>query len=173
MVYSLNVPVPNEVRRLAADLEPDLTAFDRIRDRNTLLLKRFDGDESRHRLRERTADALAGVGAFEARIDRIEQFETPPTGTAPVVYLAVESPGLQAVHERLVAAFGAVNRLEGEEYTPHVTLARGYDHGFGSFGNPVESLCGRAVGPVEWTVDELGIWSREYGEIVTRISLPP
>ncbi|MFB6177116.1 MAG: 2'-5' RNA ligase family protein [Halobaculum sp.] len=181
-MYSLNVPVPNEVRRLATDLEPELTAFDQVRDRHTLVVKRLDGEASRHRLRERTADTLAGVGGFEARIDRIEQFETPPTGTAPVVYLAVESPGLLAVHDRLVAAFGAVDGLEGDDYTPHVTLARGYDGGFGSVGGGIGSSFAAVlspgsttawVGPVEWTVDELGIWNREYEEIVTRISLPP
>lgn len=172
-MYSLNVPVPHAVRRLAADLEPELTVFDHVRDRHTLLLKRIDGDVSRHRLRERATDTLAGVGGFDVRIDRIEQFETPPAGSAPVLYLAVESPELRAVHERLVGTFGALDGFEGDDYTPHVTLARGYDHGFGSFDDPVESLCGRAVGPIEWTVDEIGIWSREYQEIVTGISLPP
>jgi 2'-5' RNA ligase len=174
-VYSLNVPVPNDVRRLAAELDPQLAPFDSVRDRHTLLLKRFEGERSRHRLREQLDDALDDATPFRARITGIDSFENPPAGTAPVVYLAVESPGMHAVHERLVAAFGGVEGLEGDGYTPHVTLARGYDAGRG-FGipdthDPVAQLRAREIEPVEWTVDELGIWSREYAEIVSRVPL--
>ena len=41
-VFSLNVPVPGKVRRVAGDLHPELVGFDRVRERHTLLAKRFD-----------------------------------------------------------------------------------------------------------------------------------
>ena len=167
-MYSLNVPVPGPVRRLAADLAPDLTAFERVRDRHTLVVKRFDGESSLARLRERSRRPLAGVGPFEARVTGVGAFERPVYGEGPVVYLVVESDGLRRVHDRFVDEFGAVDDLEGPEYTPHVTLARG---GGDRTLEAVERLRGRGIDPVAWTVTELGIWSREYREIAARLPL--
>ncbi len=175
-MYSLNVPVPNAVRRLAADLQPLLTPFDRVRERHTLLCKRFDGERSPHRLREQVADILAGVEPFRVRVTEVDAFHDPPTGSSPVVYLAVEGPELQALHERLVAAFDAVDELEGDDYTPHVTLARGLDSettlGVEPRRDPVGTLRDHDTDSVAWTVDEVGVWSREHEEFVSRLSLP-
>ncbi|WP_096390302.1 2'-5' RNA ligase family protein [Halopenitus persicus] len=41
-MFSLNVPLPPAVDRLANDRHPDLVAFDRIRERHTLVCKRFE-----------------------------------------------------------------------------------------------------------------------------------
>jgi len=167
-VYSLNVPVPGVVERLAADLHPRLTPFDRIRDRHTLVCKRFEADEAASdHLRDRLRRALSPTPAFEARITGIDAFETPTRGSAPVVYLDVESPGLHDLHRRLVETFGAVHDdLEGEGYVPHVTLARG------DGGDALDDLRRLDVDPVTWTVSELILWSRARRETVWRVSLP-
>jgi 2'-5' RNA ligase len=170
-VYSLNVPVPPTVERLAADLHPRLTPFDRVRDRHTLVCKRFEADESGYdRLRERLRVALSPTPAFEAKVTGIDAFETPTHGPGPVVYLAVESPALHDLHRRLVDAFGAVDDdLEGAGYVPHVTLARG---GGAEASAAVDRLRERAVDPVTWTVSELDLWSRARREAAWTVSLP-
>lgn len=168
-MYSLNVPVPGSVQQLAADLAPDLAAFGTIRDRHTLVVKRFEGEASLARLRERARPLVAGVAPFEARVTGVDAFRDPPHGDGPVVYLAVESDGLRRVHARFAREFGAVDGLEGDDYTPHVTLARGRRPGADADA-AVDRLRDRDVA-ASWTVDELGIWSREYGEIAARLPL--
>jgi 2'-5' RNA ligase len=167
-VYSLNVPVPGSVERLAADLAPELVAFDRIRDRQTLVCKRFEATEDEYdHLRERLRVALSPTPAFEARVAGIDAFETPTHGPGPVVYLTVESPGLRALHDRLVEAFGAVHdELEGANYVPHVTLARG------GGADAVDRLRRRDVDPITWTVSELQLFSRARREAAWTASLP-
>ncbi|MFC7135699.1 2'-5' RNA ligase family protein [Halobaculum litoreum] len=182
-VYSVNVPVPWEVRRLAASLEPAVTGFASVRDRYTLVVKRLDGRDldDLHRIRERLRPALAGVAPFGVRVTGIDAFERPPLGEGPVVYLAVEAVDddaggvrgrdpLRAVHDRLVREFGGVDGLEGADYVPHVTLARGWA-GHGDPGDAVARLRERGVEGVRWTVDELGVWTREYEEIAARVPL--
>jgi 2'-5' RNA ligase len=164
-VYSFNVPVPNAVSRLAADLHPRLVAFDRLRDHHTLVCKRFETDD-RHRLRERLRNVLDPTPAFAARVTGIDCFADPVRGPGPVVYLAVESPGLRDLHRRLVDAFGAVADLEGPDYTPHVTLARG-----GSV-DAARDLASLDIDPVSWTVSELALWSRERRAPTWSVSLP-
>jgi 2'-5' RNA ligase len=164
-VYSLNVPIPGRVERLAADLHPHLTAFESVRERHTLVLKRFE-EGTPDLLRERLRDPLAGAPAVEARVAGIDHFERPARGSGPVVYLAVESPGLRSLHGRLVDAFGAVEGIEDDAYVPHVTLARG-----GSLAD-AERLAAREIEPVSWTVSRLVLWSAEYREAVAEIRLP-
>jgi len=170
-VYSLNVPVPPSVERLAADLHPGLVPFDRIRDRHTLVCKRFDAAEGEYdRLRERLRVALSPTPAFEARVTGVDAFETPTHGPGPVVYLAVESPGLHDLHRRLAEAFGVVDdELEGETYVPHVTLARG---GGADTRDALDALRARDVDPVTWTVSELELWSRTRRAPAWTVSLP-
>ena len=161
-VDSLNVPVPGAVRRLAADLAPHLAPFDRIRERPTLVCKRFEAHVDRVAVRE----ALAGAPAFEARVVGVDYFARPERGPGPVVYLAVESPGLLRIHRRLVERFDRVPGLEGEEYVPHVTLARGGDRA------AAERLAARTVDPVTWTVSRLDCWDAAHGEAVGSVGLP-
>lgn len=166
--FSLNVPVPGRVKRLAADLEPDLYRFDRVRQRHTLIVKRF-GERTPAEyatLESRVRRTLSGAPAFEARVAGIDAFEQPVWGPGPVVYLGIESPGLIALHDRLCAAFSTVEEIEGENYTPHVTLARG--------GSPemARRLCERGIDPVTWTVEDLALWDGTHKEVVSRVSLP-
>ena len=175
-MYSVNVPVPSAVNDVADDLRPALTGFDRVRERHrrTLLLKRVPA-ETRRELREdwQTAkDALAGAPAVEARISGIDVFENPPVGTSsPVAYLAVESPGIHDLHERLCEVFEPVERLEGgDDYDPHVTLGRGADGLRGR--RAVADLLEREVEPVTWTVTELELYDANHYEPIERLSLP-
>ena len=167
-MYSLNVPVPGTVERLAADLHPRLVVFDQIRERHSLVCKRFDVDETAYdHLRERLRVALSPTPAFEIRITGIDAFDTPVRGPGPVVYLSVESPGLYDLHRRLVEEFDIVhNELEGEGYVPHVTLARGGD------SLDADRLRDLDIDPVTWTVSELDLWSQVHHEKAWTVSLP-
>ncbi|WP_435360076.1 2'-5' RNA ligase family protein [Haloarchaeobius sp. DFWS5] len=165
-MYSLNVPVPGRVSRIASDLRPAMFGFQNIRTDHTLLAKRlgdpdhFDGRE--HEVRR----ALRGQPSFEVQVTGIECFERPTKGPAPVVYLAVESPELVRLHESLCEEFGTATGLEGEDYVPHVTLARDGDV------ETARRLAERDIEPVTWTVTELEIFDARYREVAARISLP-
>jgi 2'-5' RNA ligase len=167
VVYSLDVPVPGGIERLAATLHPHLVGFDRVRERHTLVCKRFEtADADPNRLFERVRRALAGAPAIEARTAGIDWFAEPVRGPGPVVYVAIESPGLHDLHRRLVAAFDPIPDLEGDDYVPHVTLAR---------GGPVErahELASVEFEPTEWTVSELVLHDGRHGERVASLSLP-
>jgi 2'-5' RNA ligase len=167
-VYSLNAPVPSAVAALATDLASDLVgAQARTRGGHTLVVKRLgDEDAGYAHLEARARDALGGTPACEARVAAVEVFETVPSGTAPVVYLRVESPGLVALHDRLCDRFDLVDGIEGENYVPHVTVARG-----GSI-EAARSLAERDVEPVEWVVDDLVFWDARRDQPATHVSLP-
>jgi 2'-5' RNA ligase len=83
-----------------------------------------------------------------------------------VIYLTVESPGLLALHDRLVDRFGAIEGLEGDDYTPHVTLGRG------EVDDATLADLAAAVDPVTWTVSELVVYDARHHETVSRLSLP-
>lgn len=164
-MYSLNARVAPAVSRLASELHPRLTPFDRLRSRHTLVAKRFETDRFA-RLRERLRGTLRGTPAFEAQVTGVDYFENPPRGSGPVVYLAVESPGLRDLHETLVDEFGAIDDLEGPDYVPHVTLARG-----GTVAD-AERVVAADVDPVTWTVSQVQVWDARHREAAARISLP-
>ncbi|MFC4406757.1 2'-5' RNA ligase family protein [Haloarchaeobius iranensis] len=165
-MFSLNVPVPGSVSRLAHELQPALFGFERVRDEHTLLAKRIgDPDHFDARTHE-VRRALRGQPAFEVQVTGVDYFAQPTVGTAPVVYLAVESPGLRELHDSLVDEFGAIDGLEGEDYTPHVTLARDGDMA------SAERAAEYDVEPVTWTVTELEFFDAQYREVAGRISLP-
>ena len=172
-MFSLNVPVPGAVARLAAELHPQLVGFDSRREQHTLVVKRFDDSTLRASqpevqlatLQQQLPQELAGTPAFEAAVRAVDFFAEPARGAGPVVYLAVESPGLRRLHEALVDAYGVVEGLEGDDYVSHVTLARG-----GSVVD-AERVAGEIEG-VSWTVSELVIWDSRYREAVSRYSLP-
>lgn len=181
-MYSLNVPVPAAVARLASDVAAELPgARARARDEHTLVCKRLGdpgaegygqaspragADDAVHRLEARLREALAGTPPFEARVDSVGVFADPPTGPAPVVYLAVESPGLREIHGRLCEHFDPVDAIEGDGYVPHVTVARGGD------AAAARALEGNNIGPVEWAVEELVLHDGARSLPVTRFSLP-
>ncbi|WP_276299637.1 2'-5' RNA ligase family protein [Halorussus lipolyticus] len=167
-MFSLNVPVPGEISRLAEELRPLLLDFETIRERHTLVCKRL-GDApagGTPRLREQVRTALSGAPAFEARVSGIDYFERPPLGEGPVVYLAVESPGLRRLHGLLAEEFSVVEEFEGDDYVPHVTLARGGDVA------AARRLADRDVDPVTWTVSRVALWDANYDEEVATFSLP-
>jgi hypothetical protein len=176
-VFSLNVPLPPAVGRLAETLRAERSAFDRVRDRHTLVCKRFGADDVANaptppsrpdafsRLREDLRPLLADMPPFEAAITGIDAFERPASGTGPVVYLAVESDALVRLHRRLCAAFDPVPAIEGDAYVPHVTLARG--------GSP--DAAKRAVGgldePIRWRAHALDLYDPEFREVAATIAL--
>jgi 2'-5' RNA ligase len=168
-VYSLNVPLPSDVSALATELARQLSrARPRQRGDHTLVAKRLGtGDRGVfQRRRARVREVLAGAPAFDARIAGVDCFETPPTGAAPVAYLTVESPGLEALHARLCERFDPVEGIEGEEYRPHVTIARGGDI------DAAKRLTRRDVDPIEWTVSELYFFDADRGQQAGSLSLP-
>lgn len=159
-MYSLNAPVPSSVARLASGLAADCVDAT-ARERHTLVVKRL-GDTDPGRLADSVRDVLAGIEPFPARATGVELFREPPSGTAPVAYLRVDSPGLERLHERLCERVDPVDGIEGDGYVPHVTIARGGD---------ADRLEGRAA-DVEWTVDRLDVWDGDDGEPVEGIALP-
>ncbi|SEH17032.1 2'-5' RNA ligase superfamily protein [Natronorubrum sediminis] len=165
-MYSVNVPVPGRVRTIANELYPDLVGFEHVREEHSCLLKRLGEADHVAQLQHRAHRALEGTPAVEARITGIEYFAEPPLGSAPVVYFAVESPGLESIHANLAETFDPVDDLEGDDYVPHVTLARGGDL------ETAKRLAGREIEPIRWTVSELEFWDGTYKLPVSRISLP-
>ena len=168
-MYSLNVPVPSQVARRAGDLARQLPqARPRPRGEHTLVAKRLGTGDAPdyHRIEARGREVLSGTPAFEARVTGIEQFADAVTGPSPVVYFAVESPGLVRLHDRLCEAFDPVDGIEGDGYVPHVTIARG--------GSPerAREMCERAFDPIEWTVTALEFRDAERGQPVSTVSLP-
>lgn len=159
-MYSLNAPVPAPVARLASGLATDLRDAD-VRTRHTLVVKRL-GDGDRSTVATRVRHGLTGASTCTARVASLDCFDQP-TGRAPVVYLAVESPGLVEIHERLCEHFQPVTGFEGEDYDPHVTIARGGD---------ARRLLDTEIEPIRWTVDRLEIWDSAARETVERVALP-
>ena len=186
-MFSLNVPLAPAVDGLAADLHPKLEGFDAVRERRSLVCKRFgvadvsgsgerseDGDaepprraDALDRLRGRLSRPLGRTAPFEVAVTGVDTFDAPASGSAPVVYLVVESEGLVRLHERLCDAFGAIEGIEGDDYVPHVTLARG--------GNPepgaVAGLVDAAFDPVRWRVHALDVWDPAFREVAATIDL--
>lgn len=167
-MYSLTVPVPGRVGARAGEIARELpSARARTRGEHTLGVKRLaSSDAAYNRIEARAREVLAGQPAFEARIDDIGIFENPPVGTAPVVYFAVESPDLMQLHRHLTNEFGIVSDgVEGENYTPHVTIARG------GLVDSARRLTGE-IDPIEWTVSELQFWDAKHSQSVSTVSLP-
>lgn len=157
--------MPGRVARIASQLRPELAAFESVRERPGLLLKRL-GTGGIDQKAQRVRRVLSGTPPIRARVTDFDTFDDPPRGAAPVLYLHVESPGVREVHATLVEEFGAVEGLEGEGYTPHFTLARG------GAEDVAERLVDRDIDPVEWTITELEIYDATHKEPARRISLP-
>ncbi|KPN29777.1 2'-5' RNA ligase [Halolamina pelagica] len=164
----MNLRVPPAVERLADRLHPKLTPFEQVRGRHTLVVKRIEADTWQRGgggVRERLRRILDGTKPFPVRIDGVDYFADPPDGRGPVVYLSVESEGIRQLHRRLCREFPVVDDLEGENYVPHVTLARG-----GSVAD-AERVAETAIDPVEWTAERALTWDREHREAVDRFRL--
>lgn len=191
-MFSLNVPLPPAVDRLADELHPRLVEFERIRERRTLVCKRIGADDVRTgggrtgggsgdgsnvrgttadrdraiaELRERLRPVLAGAGPIDLRISGIDHFRYPTRGPGPVVYLRVESDDLRRVHRRLCGVFDPVPGMEGDDYTPHVTLARGGDV------EAARRLSAVDVDPIEWRTRSLEVYDPDFREPAATIDL--
>ena len=167
--YSLNAPVPAGVARLAAGLANECRTAD-VRTKHSMVIKRLPEDAGRdghgpnvRAFAREAREALAGLAPFAARVTGVESFDRPASGTGPVVYLAVESPGIREAHRRLCERFEPLPGLEGEDYVPHVTVARRGD---------ADRLVGREIDPVEWTVERLVVWDAHRRLEVETLSLP-
>ena len=176
MTYSLNVPLPGAIYDRLHGLLPQLGGCTQRRRDPTLVCKRLPtvgGAEPPGvgHLRAELAPVIAAAGAAltdgcAVTIAGVDTFETPPSGAAPVVYLAVDSPDLQRLHEALCAQLEPVAALEGTAYVPHVTVARGC---------PPDSVAGATaagVAPLSFHVDALELYDSRYRAAVTRFALP-
>lgn len=166
-MFSLNVPVPGSAARLAGDLARELPgATPRPRGEHSMVAKRLATDDRPPSVVEaRAREVLADQRPVAVRIGEVDWFETPTSGPGPVVYLAVESPGLHALHDHLCETFDPVPEVEGAEYTPHVTIARGGDR------EAARRLLDREIEPIEWVVDELAFYDAERAVESGRVAL--
>lgn len=168
-MYSLNVPVPSGVGALAVDIARDLPrARPRQRGEHTLGVKRLSTGthDSYSHIEARAREVVAGQPPFEVRVTHLDWFPEAVTGPSPVVYLAVESPELHRLHDRLAEIFPPLSDIEGDGYTPHVTVARGGDR------ETARRVIDRDIDPIDWTVTELLFWDAERGQPVSTVSLP-
>lgn len=161
-MLSLNVPVPGQVRATVDRLRPHLN--DDRRD-YTLVCKRVGAPPATAE-RKRVRRALEGWGPFEVRITGLATFDRPASGEGAVLYLAVESRPLEALHDRLCEVVDPVSDIEGAGYVPHVTVGRTTDP------DRREAVLARSVEPVTWTVEALEFWDARHAETAGRISLP-
>ena len=97
-------------------------------------------------------DKLESVEPFGIEIENLERFDVAEKGSSPVLYLEVKSPEVKALHETLVDVFGSVEGVEGENYIPHITIARG---GSGDYTEFSGLSCDTG-----WTVEMLEFWDR-------------
>jgi len=184
VVFSLNVPLPPAVGDLATDLHPKLSGFDRIRERQTLVCKRFGVDDvagdGRDRPRPPKSEAvetlcrdlrglMSGTVPFEVSVTGVDAFEAPASGSGPVVYLVVESDELVRLHRRLCAGYEAIEGIEGDEYVPHVTLARGGDSD--AADEIVDRIRRIEVEPIRWRVHALDLYDPEFREVTATIKV--
>jgi len=130
-----------------------------------MVAKRLTTDRPASVVEARAREVLADRPPVAVRIAGVDWFETPTSGPGPVVYLAVESPGLRDLHAHLCETFDAVPEVEGDEYTPHVTIARGGDP------EAARRLLDREVEPIEWVVDELAFYDAAHSVESGRVAL--
>lgn len=165
-MYSLNVSVPSSVGTRATALGRELPrARTRGRDEHSLCVKRFETASAAEFefVRTRCHEVLADVQPFEITVTELDYFAQATNGSSPVVYLAVESPALDELHRRLVDVFGPIQDLEGDEYVPHVTVARGGEL------DRARALTERKMEPIRFPVSSLTFWdarrNRQMGEV--------
>ena len=182
-MFSLNVPLAPAVERAASDLHSKCSGFDRVRDRHTLVCKRFGVDDVPDRvsggepnrskpdalaaLHDDLRPLLAGTDPFSVAVTGVDVFDAPASGSGPVLYLVVESDALVRLHRRLCAAYGVVEGIEGDTYTPHVTVARGGDPEPGV----VADLVAADFEPIRWRVHALDLYDPEFREVAASIEL--
>mgnify|MGYP002760185127 CR=1 FL=1 len=176
MTYSLNVPLPGAIYDRLHSLLPHLQGCPQRRRDPTLVCKRIPttapGEPpSVGHLRTELAPAIAAAGAAltdgcAVTICGVDTFEAPPSGAAPVLYLAVDSPELRRLHMALCTHLEPVAGLEAAAYVPHVTVARGCPP------TSIESATTAGADPLSFSVDALELYDSRYRAAVTRFALP-
>lgn len=169
VMYSLNVPVPGAVSAFAWEIRSALTEFERLRDELTLVVKRLEARSAGEFAAEERVirQELSGVAPFEIEITGLDMFDDPPAGPGPVLYLAVESPGVIALHEQLTTQFGALGNIEGASYVPHITIARGATE-----SDNVDSILENYTYSYRWTVERLVFWDARREMPAGEVPLP-
>jgi len=176
VTYSLNVPLPGAIYDRLHSLLPHLQGCPQRRRDPTLVCKRVPttppgAPPSVGHLRTELAPAIAAAGAVltdgcAVTIRGVDTFETPPSGTAPVLYLAVDSPELLRLHAALCTHLEPVAGLEAAAYVPHVTVARGCPRAH------IDGAIAAGVEPLSFHVDALELYDSRYRAPVTRFALP-
>ena len=152
-MWSLNVSMPQNIVRAIKEVTLGVSGWEEICEDPTLVIKRFEkGDVDGH-VESEIRLLLEGVEPFDIEIGNLERFDVAERGSSPVLYLEVKSPGMKALHETLVDVFGSVKGVEGENYIPHITIARG---GSGDYIEFDGLSC-----DTEWTVEMLELWNRD------------
>ncbi len=147
-MWSLNVTIPQKVSRLIEEMAPALWNWEEICEDPTLVIKRFETKTAKEETEIRLL--LEKIEPFDVQIGNIRTFDIAQRGISPVLYIEVESPGIEALHEMLVGIFGCVKGIEGQDYTPHITLARGECREYIEFEERPD--------PIQWEADELEFW---------------
>ncbi|MFB6370590.1 MAG: 2'-5' RNA ligase family protein [Haloarculaceae archaeon] len=151
--------------RLAGTLASEIPgARPRERDKHTLVIKRLGGRDDH--LVSSVREAIAGTEPFEAAVTGLDLFAEPTTGAGPVIYLAVQSPALTALHSQLCDTFPPVPGIEGDAYVPHITIARGGDL------ETARRLADRSIDPHRFEIETLVVWDAHRDTTAARFSLP-
>ncbi|HIJ12598.1 MAG TPA: 2'-5' RNA ligase family protein [Halobacteriales archaeon] len=152
-MWSLNVSIPQGIVRAIGEITPVLGRGEGIVEEPTLVIKRFEKEDLDGHIESEIKFLLENVEPFIVEIGNLEMFEVADRGTSPVRYIEVKSIGIKVLHETLVSVFGCVKGVEGENYIPHITIARGSgakNLDFSDFS-----------GPIQWTANTLEFWDRD------------
>ena len=152
-MWSLNVSMPQNIVRAIREVALGASGWEEICEDPTLVIKRFEKVDVSGHVESEIKLLLESVEPFDIEIGNLERFDVAERGSSPVLYLEVKSPGMKALHEILVDVFGSVKGVEGENYIPHITIARGggvRDVDFSGFS-----------GPTIWTAETLEFWNRD------------
>ena len=151
-MWSLNVSIPQNIVRAIEEVALGVRGWEEICEEPTLVIKRFEKRDLDGHVKSEIRFLLESVEPFGIEIENLERFDVAEKGSSPVLYLEVKSPEVKALHETLVDVFGSVEGVEGENYIPHITIARG-----GSGDYTVFSGLSCDTG---WTVEMLEFWDR-------------
>lgn len=163
-MYSLNVPLPGAVYRVLQSFKPVLG--DDTRDDPTLVLKRLDTTSMDATVIEkRVRHTLQSTAPFDVDITAVDTFDSPTTGTGTVLYLAIDSPPLHRIHDRLCDIVDPDPAVEGPNYTPHITIGRTTD------ADRIDTVSARDITPVSWTVTTLEFYDASTDTIHGQIAL--
>ena len=132
-MWSLNAMIPRKIAEMIHSFGPELNGWEEINTDHTLVIKRFQETNLREGFESEMRLLLEKTDAFEIRIKGMDIFSSVPKGSSPVLYIEIESKDLRKIHGELIDVFGVVEGLEGKDYIPHITFARGHKDGLEKF----------------------------------------